>query len=226
MRTYWLFLRFFLRTEFANKDKLLSSLLLGINVLVIFVFAFGEIESHTKQNAFFIAMLGIAMLFSSQAHLSRAWESETQDQALRALGAVGRASPKNFALFFSKFTASSGLLVFINLPLLILASVLLPHEFKFAELLKIALFMLLSVFGACGVGILLAALVTQARSKNLLFTLIFFPLLTPVLVCFVFGSLNLSVSDQSYWQWFQLLGLFDILYLSLGSALFCEIMEA
>ena len=222
MKNFFDIFKFFLKIEWSNKEKFLASFILGLNVLIIFVFAFGEIESHVKQNAFFIAMLGIAMLFSCQAHLSRAWEQESQDHALAALG---RAYGRYFRLYVAKFLSCFLLLIVINLPLLALATILLPHSFGFANINKIGVFMVLALFGGCSIGVLLAALVNKARSKQLLFTLIFFPLLTPVLVSFVFGALSLTAEDHAYLQWFQLLGLFDMLYFALGAALFCELME-
>ncbi|MFN7148317.1 MAG: heme exporter protein CcmB [Microthrixaceae bacterium] len=219
MRDAWLVMTKDLRLERRSKIGIVQVLPFAVLVLLIFAFALdpdrGVLERATP------GLFWVAVLFSSILTLQRSFGVEAEDGVLDALRLSGMAPA---GIFLGKVAA-------LVLQLLVLEAVLAVGVIVFysTELHGIGLLAAITVAATVGIaasGAIYGALSARLRSRDTLLPLLMLPLLAPVLISATRGfEVGLERQAGGGWSWAALLGVFALVYLTLGALLFRPLLE-
>ncbi len=219
MRDAWLVMLKDLRLERRSKIGIVQVLPFAVLVLLIFAFALdpdrGVLERATP------GLFWVAVLFSSILTLQRSFGVEAEDGVLDALRLSGMAPAGIFA----------GKVAALVLQLLVLEAVLAVGVIVFysTELHGIGLLAAITVAATVGIaasGAIYGALSARLRSRDTLLPLLMLPLLAPVLISATRGfEVGLERQAGGGWSWAALLGVFALVYLTLGALLFRPLLE-
>lgn len=221
-RKIWLLYLKDLRTELSTQDNLLSTFVFGIMLVVIFSFAF-QLADVPVDRAL-AAVLWISVFFTSTLSLQRSFAIEQKNDALSALLlAVGDRG----AVFLAKMLSNLTSLLLLELILVPLAWVLINVQSagptQFGLLIGV---LFLGSWGIAAVGTLINGMTVQLANARLLFPILLFPLLIPILIGGVLCvSAALNYSTGSVKGWLYLLLCFDLIYTVVPFVLFDLILE-
>lgn len=221
-RKIWLLYLKDLRTELSTEDNLLSTFVFGIMLVVIFSFAF-QLADVPVDRAL-AAVLWISVFFTSTLSLQRSFAIEQKNDALSALLlAVGDRG----AVFLAKMLSNLTSLLLLELILVPLAWVLINVQSagptQFGLLIGV---LFLGSWGLAAVGTLINGMTVQLANARLLFPILLFPLLIPILIGGVLCvSAALNYSTGSVKGWLYLLLCFDLIYTVVPFVLFDLILE-
>ena len=221
-RKIWLLYLKDLRTELSTQDNLLSTFVFGIMLVVIFSFAF-QLADVPVDRAL-AAVLWISVFFTSTLSLQRSFAIEQKNDALSALLlAVGDRG----AVFLAKMLSNLSSLLLLELILVPLAWVLINVQSagptQFGLLIGV---LFLGSWGLAAVGTLINGMTVQLANARLLFPILLFPLLIPILIGGVLCvSAALNYSTGSVKGWLYLLLCFDLIYTVVPFVLFDLILE-
>lgn len=221
-RKIWLLYLKDLRTELSTQDNLLSTFVFGIMLVVIFSFAF-QLADVPVDRAL-AAVLWISVFFTSTLSLQRSFAIEQKNDALSALLlAVGDRG----AVFLAKMLSNLTSLLLLELILVPLAWVLINVQSagptQFGLLIGV---LFLGSWGLAAVGTLINGMTVQLANARLLFPILLFPLLIPILIGGVLCvSAALNYSTGSVKGWLYLLLCFDLIYTVVSFVLFDLILE-
>lgn len=210
-----------LREEIQTFNHLLGTLVFGVMLVFIFSYALELVELET--DLIFPAVLWVTIYFSSALALQRGFAKEQEGGTLDALLL---ASGDRSILFFAKFFASLTVL-------LIFEAVVVPLFWIFMDInganLSLGLFLvslLLGNWGLAAVGTVLNGITIQLPGARLLFPLLLFPLLIPLLMGAILTSQGALLGQAgSVLGWIYLLVAFDLLFTVIPLLLFDYVLE-
>lgn len=201
-----------LQMELRSREVVLAMAYFGVLVVLIFSFAFPVFTGAVSREQVVAGILWISITFAGTLGLQRAFEREKEGDCIRALllSPVPRPS-----IFLGKVF---GMLLFMT----VLEAVVLPAIFLFfnvelplASFLVLVLTVVLGTIGYAVVGTLFAASLLRARSKDILLTIMLFPIILPVLMAGVKATSLILLPDGSeaeLWVWVRVLGTFDVIF--------------
>lgn len=162
-------------------------------------------------------VLWIAVAFAGTLGLSRTWDREREEGALRAV-LLSPISPAS--IFVGK---AIGALVFVLITGCVSALLvaLLLHAPLFEHLGPFAALLFLGTVGFVAAGTLFGALVARTRARDLLLAVVLYPLVSPALLCGVVATRDLfgGASVAQLADWFKLLVMFDLVFIAGGVTL-------
>ena len=213
-----------LKAELADLERCISPILFAVTLLLIFTFALGEIDRSLRVKIY-LAETMLTALFALQVSFSRLFEPDRQDRVFDLLRTYPLSAT---ALFSAKYTLVLILGSATLLPTLIFGAFL--HQSANQPLFSwlVVGIAFLALAGLAALGVLLSAITLKANSRQILYPLLYFPLTTPVLLAAVqasriyLESAKLTVDGRS---WLGLLLAFDVIYLTLGTLLFAELID-
>ena len=226
IRQLMVLLGLYVKLEFKKPERLLSALLFSVTFLLVFMFAMGKVEPAMVP-PLFIAEAFLAGFFALQLSFARSLEVDSQDGVFSLL----RSYPLAPAAYFT----AKYLLVLLTGCLILLPSLFFAAFFHMdarQSLLipEIFLIAFLSLFGLVAIGVLLSTLTLGAHSRQVLYPLLYFPLVTPVLLAAVESSRGILLNGYSlgdmFQSWLGLLVVFNVIYTTLGFLLFGELVKA
>ncbi len=198
-----------LRTEFRSRELLTTTVVFILVVIVLFSFTFDPTSSESRR--FAPGLLWLAFLFAASLMLQPCFLREQNNDTLSAL----RLSVRDpFAIFLAKLMANTLFLVFTQMVLLPVFSILynIPVAGVFPQLMLV---MLMGSLGLSVTGTALSAISAQARMRELLLPLLLLPLLTPVLIASTEATAALlDAKPELRWDWLGFLLAFDIVFLT------------
>lgn len=207
----WTIMKKDVRVELRSKEILLTMGYFGF--LVVLVFAFAFFRGDAPISAVSSGILWVSIAFAGTLGLGRIFEREREGDCIRALLLAPVARP---AIYLGK---AIGVFLFM----LVVEAVVVPSVFFFfnlpLELTRIGLILLTVVLGTVGyavVGTLLAAMLSRARSQDVLLAIVLYPLILPVLIVGVKSTgalLEPDVAWAALGTWLRLLILFDVTFL-------------
>jgi heme exporter protein B len=210
-----------LAIELSTKEIVTTGGFFAVLVAVIASLAFSGGADVRQRVA--PGVIWVAVAFAAVLALSRAWQRERDDGALHGLlvSPVARS-----AIFAGK---ALGLTVF----LLLIEAIVIPITAVFfgIDLLEmgpgIALFCLLVNPGLAASGTLFGAMTVRTRARDLVLAAVMFPLLTPTLLAGVAGTRELfyGASVLEVGDYFQLIAVFDALFVAGGLGMFETLIE-
>ena len=205
--------------EARTKDVLLSVVVFGVVVLVVFNFALDITPALADRLA--PGVLWVSFAFAGVLAMNRAFAAEKERGSLEGLLLCPVSGD---VLFFGKML---GILVFM----LAVQAVLLPVYgimFEFAGFTPgLALSVVLVTVGFAAVGTLFAAIAVQTRSREIMLPTLFFPVVSPALIAAV-ETTTAAVSGDgilSSGGWYPLLAIFDAVFILICPWVFRAVLE-
>ena len=207
--------------ELRTFSQLLSTLVFGIMLVFIFSFALQLVELHT--DSVFPAVLWVSVYFAAALALHRSFAKEHENGTLDALLL---ASGDQGILFLAKFFSSLTVL-------LIFEAVVVPLFWIFLGIggngLNVGFFLVslsLGSWGLAAVGTMVNAITVQLPGARLLFPILMFPLLIPVLMGAVLCSQGaLRGEIRPVMGWLYLLIAYDLIFTIIPMLLFEYVLE-
>ncbi len=198
-----------LRTEFRSRELLTTTVVFILTIVVLFSFTFDPSVSESRR--FGPGLLWLAFLFAASLMLQPCFLREQTNDTLSAL----RLSVNDpFAIFLAKLAANTLFLLFTQVLLLPVFSILynVPVLAAFPQLVLV---MFMGSLGLSVTGTALSAISAQARMRELLLPLLLLPLLTPVLIASTEATAALLVPNPAMpWKWLGFLLGFDVVFLT------------
>lgn len=206
--------------EMRSKDIIVSVLVFGFLVVVVFNFALNVTPQRVTDLA--PGILWVAFTFSGILAMNRAFVREQEQGGLEGL----LLSPvSRDAIFLGKVLVSFLFMLIVEGLLLPVFAVLLNFSaFSFLLILTIVL----ATLGFTTVGTLFSAIAVQTRSREIMLPVLFFPIIMPVLIAAVEAS-SQAISGESSGvgagRWLPLIAVFDALFLVICPWVFSFIVE-
>jgi heme exporter protein B len=221
LRTTWILVRKDLLLEWRTRARANALIFFALSTLLLFSFALGPDSTFLRRAAG--GTLWLALLLASVLALGESFRVEQENAALDGL----RLAPADArALFLAKALANTALLVLVGaviLPVLAaLASVSVTLGFG-----RLAGVLALGCLAISAPGTVYAAIASHARSRDVLLPLLLFPLLIPAVVAAAKATSLVFEGDPmlQFGSWVGLLAGFNLVYWSLGFALFPRVVE-
>lgn len=221
LRCALLVLRKDLLIEWRTKARLNALLFFAVATLLMFSFALGPDTKLLRLSSG--GYLWLALLLASVLALGESFRVERENGALDGL----RLTPADARAIFLGKAFGNALLLFL------MAAVLVPimaAMFGVEFILGTGPLLLVLLLGSMAIaapGTVQAAIASNARARDVLLPLLLFPLLIPALMGAVKAT-NLVMQGDPMNQldsWLGLLGGFNLIYWSLGFALFPKVIE-
>ncbi|MDP6228093.1 MAG: heme exporter protein CcmB [Dehalococcoidia bacterium] len=219
LRPVWVLVWKDILLELRSRDLVISVLVFGLVVVVIFNFAL----SVNAQRATVLApgILWVAFSFAGVLAMNRAFVREREQGGLEGLllTPVSRDS-----IFLGKAAASFLFMLLVEVILLPIFAALL--SFSALSVTLIATIVLATV-GFALVGTLFSAIAVQTRSREIMLPVLFFPVILPVIVGAVEASKQAIGGEVvvGVGHWLPLLGAFDALFLVICPWVFSFVVE-
>ncbi len=216
----WTIARKDLRTELRAASGIITMVLLGFLVVLVFSFS---LEPGSRDSA--LARSGVlwaAFLFPGLIAVGRSFESEKEVQCLEGLllCPVDRS-----VIYLGKLASSTILSLGSGFLVLVFFTVLYNVSLGLPWLALLGIIVLAGV-GLSAVGTLAAAITVSVRARGALLTIIVLPLLVPLLIGAARCSVALLGSDP--WAlslWPEMMAGFDVIFLAVGVAVFDFVVE-
>ena len=209
-----------LRIEWRSREAVNSMLFFALLVVVLFSIAFDPRGAFSREIAG--GVLCVATMFASVSALNQAWAREIRHQVLDAQ----RMAPAPGAeLFLAKVIAN---FLFVSIVQVILA----PCFFIFYNLhimgqgWLLALVLPLGTWALVANGIFFAALSIRSRNRELLLSLILFPIFIPALLAMVQATTAILTGENDPGLWIRLLVGYDIIFTTVSLLLFDVVFHA
>ncbi len=208
-----------LTAERRARELVLTMLVFGLQVILVYVFAF-DLNVGLRDEAV-PGVLWATIVFAGTLGLGRSMAAEREQGCLDGLMLL---PADRTAIYFGKAMANW---VF----LLIVCAILLPVYtfFSGVNLLRFDLMavVLLGTFGYVFIGTLLSTLTVRVRSREMLLPVLLFPILIPlVLACLRGTTLLLTSGNAAELQtWLLVLIAYDVIIATVGWLLFDAVIE-
>ena len=205
--------------ELRSKDLVVSIVVFGLLVVVVFNFALNNTPGMSEELA--PGILWAAFAFSAILAMNRAFVRDQEEGGLEGL----LISPvSRDAIFLGKALTS---LIFM----LLVEAVLLPVYAVMLDFSALSWYLILTIFlgtlGFAVVGTLFSAMAVQTRSREIMLPDLFFPVLLPVIIAAVEASTR-AVGGETFiglGRWLPLIGVFDAIFLVICPWVFSFVVE-
>jgi heme exporter protein B len=217
LRQTWLLLRSDLRQELRRLELLLTAAFFTLVLVLVFALSFGTLRAPLHPKAV-PGMLWLALAFVGTLTLTRIFERERENSTFEAL----LVAPVNrLAIYFSKLAMTCFVLGLCSLVLVPGLSLIFDGATGFAARpLATACVVLLGCLGYAGVGTLFAAGLAQYGGKNVLMSVILFPLSTPVLLLALVATRRVLEAHPDTWISLRDMALLDLGIVGVAALLF------
>ncbi len=208
------------RLEIRSRDTVVSALIFGLIVVVVFNFGLNRTPGSLAPVA--PGLLWVAYGFVGVLAMNRAFAREQEQGALDGLLA---APVSRDAVFLGKMLGTLAFMLVIEVVLLPVFAVMLGLPALSATL---GLIILLATIGFATVGTFFAAIAAQTRSREILLPVLFFPVIVPVIIAAVEATALVLQGGpmQAVWtRWLPLLVVFDALFLVICPWIFGYVFE-
>lgn len=221
LRQAWILARSDLRQELRELELVLTCVFFTVVVLALYAVSFVDLARSAQPKAV-PGMLWIALAFVGTLTLTRVFEREREADTLSALLA---APVRRAAIYGAKFVVTSTVLG-------ICAAVLVPGLFLLFPAARVpemswgamAAVVALGCVGYTAVGTLFAAGLAQGGAKNVLLSVVLYPLTTPVLMISLVATQRVLQDHPGAWDVISKIAAIDVILLSVGVMLFQSVL--
>jgi heme exporter protein B len=210
-----------LRTELRTLQSLPAMALFAVTTFVIFRFG---LDRTALSGSLAAGVLWATLLFAAILGINRLFVAEREEGGFDAI----RLAPiDRTALFAAKATA---LLVYLVVLELIVVPVFAVFFLDSASaLVPLALVLLLADVGFAATGTLISSMAVHSRARDLLAPLVLLPLVVPLMIAATGASEPLlelgGPAYDRFGTWLAVLGLYDLIFLLVGYAVFDFLLE-
>jgi heme exporter protein B len=219
-RALWTHLVKDLRIEWRSLDAIISMLFFSLLVVVLFSIAFDPHGEFSRQIAG--GVLCVATMFASVSALNQAWAREIRHNVIDAQ----RMAPAPGAdLFLAKVIVN---FLFVSIVQVILAPLFIVfYDLRIQGQAWLLLLVLpLGTWALVANGIFFAALAISSRNRELLLSLILFPIFIPALLAMVQATTAILTGESDPTLWIKLLLGYDIIFTTVSLLLFDVVFHA
>ena len=201
-----------LRVEWRSREILYTMSFFAVLVVMIFSFAF--VSEGQPTGAIAGGILWVVIPFAGVLGLSRAFDREREGETHHALllSPASRA-----AIYLGKLL---GVFIFISVSEVVVVPLLLVlFSLKVSSPLLLAGLLLLGTLGFSAVGSLFAAPLMHSRSRDVILSILLFPIVTPLIVAGAKGTAALLGSPEQLAGaiiWLKLVAAFDLVFVTLS----------
>jgi len=209
-----------IRLEMRSRDTIVSALIFGLIVVVVFNFGLNRTPGSLAPVA--PGLLWVAYGFVGVLAMNRAFARELDQGALDGLLA---APVSRDAVFLGKMLGTLAFMLVIEIVLLPVFAVMLGLPTLSPTL---GLIILLATVGFATVGTFFAAIAAQTRSREILLPVLFFPVIVPVIIAAVEATALVLQGGPMlpvWTRWLPLLVVFDALFLVICPWIFGYVFE-
>jgi len=213
LRTAWLVTRKDLVIEARSREIVYTTLFFAISCVL--VFAFGFVREGRPLGDAAAGILWIAIAFSGTLALGRAFDRERQAETLRALLMAPVDRP---ALYVGKLVGVLILLTAVQIVTVPLVALMFQARLFAYPALMLGL-LVTGTVGFSAVGTLFAAMLTRARSRDVLLPVLLYPITIPVIIAGVRGTAALLQNEPDLPMarvWLSMLFFFDVVFVTLA----------
>ncbi|AKF08931.1 heme exporter protein CcmB [Sandaracinus amylolyticus] len=195
-----------LRIELRTREITVSTGLFAVLVVVLTSLSFYVDDVIARRIA--PGVLWIAIAFAGVLAIGRTWGRERENDAMRGLLLSPIPRP---AIFAGKAVGTFAFLIAIEMMLVPLVAVLFHLDLVPALPLMIPT-LLLGSFGFVLTGTLFGAMTVRTRSRDLMLSVVLFPLVTPALLAGVVATRGILGGDplEETLAWLRILGAYDL----------------
>ena len=191
----------------------------AVVVLVLFAFALDPDRGVLARAA--AGLFWVAVLFSSLLAIQRSYAIESADSARDGLRLSG-LDPAG--VFLGKAAAVA--LQLLALEILLGAGVVLLYGASLHGALLLLVTCLLATVGLAAAGTVYGVVAAGLRVRETLLPLLVLPVVAPVLLAATRAcEAALGIGIDSGWRWVQLLGVFSIIYVTMGLVAYGALLE-
>jgi heme exporter protein B len=220
-RTAWAVFVKDVTVEVRSREMLATTLFFALAVVLVFAVALVRDGRVVVDAA--AGILWIAIAFSGTLALGRLFERERHTDTLRALLLAPAPRP---AIYLGKLLAVLALLAAAELMLVPLVALLFDASLLQRPLL-FALLLATGTLGFAAVGTLFAAMLSRARSRDVLLPVLLYPITIPVIIAGVRGTAAIAqpVPDEAMATfWIMVLVAFDAVFVTVSLWTFDPLM--
>jgi heme exporter protein B len=212
----WLVFHKDMRLELRTGEILVSTAFFSVLVAVMTSLSFYLDDVTARRVA--PGVLWVSIAFSGVLAMGRSWSRERDHDVMRALLLSPLPRP---AIFLGKTLGVFSFLFLVELLLVPLIAVLYQFEFALA-FGPVLLLVVLGTVGFAAAGTLFAAMGVRTRTKELVLSVVLFPLISPALLSGVIATRELlgGASLAEVLDWARILVAFDLIFVALGALLF------
>ena len=215
-RVVWIVARKDLAIEARSRELLNTTIFFALSCVIVFSVSFvGEGGDGRALGDAAAGILWIAIAFSGTLALGRTFERERYGDTLRALLL---APGTRAAVYVGKLVGIVALLIATEIVIVPLVALLFQARLG-DHFVLVAALLLFGTVGFATVGTLFAAMLTRARSRDVLLPILLYPVTIPVMIAGVRGtSALLAVEPQLDMArlWVMLLLAFDVVFVTLS----------
>jgi heme exporter protein B len=206
--------------EFRSRDIIISVLVFGLLVVVVFNFALNVTPRLVTDLA--PGILWVAFAFSGTLAMNRAFVREKEQGGLEGLILTPVSRD---AIFLGKALAGFLFMLIVEAALLPVFAALMGFS---AFSLTLVLTIVLATLGFATVGTLFSAIAVQTRSREIMLPVLFFPIILPVLIGAVEATTQAiggAAGGVGVSRWLPLIAVFDALFLVICPWVFAFVVE-
>ncbi len=212
----WIIARKDLAIESRSRELLNTTIFFAVSCVVVFSVSFvGEGGDGRAIGDAAAGILWIAIAFSGTLALGRTFERERYGDTLRALLL---APGMRAAVYIGKLVGIVALLLATQVILVPMVALLFQARL-FDHVWMLSALLMLGTVGFASVGTLFAAMLTRARSRDVLLPILLYPVTIPVMIAGVRGTSALLAADPQLEMarlWLMLLLSFDVVFVTLS----------
>ena len=208
-------------SEFRTKEMILYMCLFSFLILMIFNFAFGS--SLTADREMAAGILWVAFVFSGLTGLGRSFSVERDRGTLQGL-MLSPVSP--WTVFLAKLISVFVFTTFMEIITVFIFSILY-NTTVVPVLIPLGLIVVLGTLGFTAIGTVFSAISATTRSRDVLLSILFFPISVPVVIASVKAT-GIILSGQPFqmvFPWLKILAGFDLIFLLVSYLTFEFITE-
>lgn len=212
----WLVAAKDLRVEMRTGEVTLTTALFAFLTVVMASLSFYLDRNQAASVA--PGVLWISITFAGVLAMGRSWARERENDALRGL----LLSPLPRAAIYLGKTLSSFVFLAVVEALVLPVVVLFFHLDLTETWAAVVAFLLLGTLGFVAAGNLFSAVTVQSRARDLLLSVVLFPLVSPALLSGVVATRDVlgGAGLDAAIGWIELLVAFDLTFLAAGLLLF------
>jgi heme exporter protein B len=212
----WLVFRKDIRIEMRSGEILITTGFFALLVAVLSSLSFYLDDVTARRVA--PGVLWISIAFSGVLAMGRSWSRERDNDAMRGL--LLSPLPRS-AIFLGK---ALGIFLFLTVVEALLVPILaVLYRLDLGRTWSaVAALVVLGTVGFSAAGTLFAAMGVRTRAKELILSVVLFPLVSPALLAGVVATREVlgGASLAEVMSWVRVLGAFDLIFVVMGALLF------
>ncbi|MEE9385585.1 MAG: heme exporter protein CcmB [Nannocystaceae bacterium] len=221
LRQAFLLARTDLRQELRDFEMAVTAVFFTFTVLIMFVLAFATLRPDAQSHAI-PAFLWITVALTGALTLGRVFDRERETDALSALLV---APVERLAIYAAKLLTTMSVLLMCCIVVVPGLVVVFAGARPLLDRWPASLVLVfLGCLGYAGVGTLFAGGLARGRGKNVLLSLILYPLTMPVLLYALVATQRLLENHPDLWQTLLQMAALDVLLVVVAALLFESLM--